>query len=212
MAMLPRSPFRLDGPPVALPPALDRLSERWWALRPRRRALAIVVVMAVAVLVGPARLAASPHGPPTTVLVAARDLPVGHELTPDDVRRASWPRGLVPAGATTASRGTVTGPLPSGAVITSAHLAPAGSGVAAAVPAGQAAVTIPAELLPPLPAGARIDLVAPDADGAAQVVATAATVVADEGELVWVAVDTTEAPAAAAATARGQVVAILRPP
>jgi hypothetical protein len=210
--MLPRTRSWLDGPPVALPTALDRLSERWWALRPRRRALAIVVVVATAVLVGPARLVASPHGPPTPVLLAARDLPVGHELTQDDVRPATWPRDLVPADAASQARGTVTGPVPEGAVVTSSHLASPGSGVAAAVPAGRAAVTIPAELLPPLPGGAHIDLVAPDAEGRPQVVASAAIVVSHEGELVWVAVDPAEAPAVAGATAGGQVVAVLRPP
>lgn len=210
MLSLPRS--RLDGPPVALPPALDRLSERWWSLRPRHRALAVVVLAAVVVLVGPVRLVASPHGPPTSVLVATRDLPVGHELVADDLRPATWPRDLVPDGATTEARGTVTGPLPRGGVVTSAHLAPPGSGVAAAVPTGRVAVTIPADLLPPLPAGAHLDLVAPDPDGLPRVAASSATVVAVEGELVWVAVDPPEGPAVAAAAARGQVVAILRPP
>jgi hypothetical protein len=202
---------RLNGPPVVFPRGLDRLSERWWSVRPRRRALAITIVVATVALAGPARLLASPHGPPTPVLLAARDLPVGHELSPDDLRPAAWPQDLVPDGATSESRGTVTGPLPRGAVVTTAHLAPPGSGVAAAIPEGRAAVTIQAELLPPLPAGAHIDLVAPDADGAPQVVASAATVVTLDGELVWVAVDPAEAPAVAAATARGQVVAILRP-
>jgi hypothetical protein len=203
---------RLDGPPVALPGGLDRWSERWWALRPRTRALTLAALLAVAALLGPARLATSPHGPPTTVLVASRDLPVGHELAPDDLRPATWPQDLVPAGAVTEPRGTVTGPLPRGAVATDAHLAPPGSGIGAAVPAGRAAVTIPAELLPPLPAGARIDLVAPDVDGTPHVVAGAATVVTSEAELVWVAVEPSDAPAVAAAIARGQVVAILRPP
>jgi pilus assembly protein CpaB len=210
MRSFPRS--RLDGPPVALHPALDRLSEQWWSLRPRHRMLVVVLLAAVAAVAGPARLAASPHGPPTSVLVATRDLPVGHDLVPDDLRVASWPRDLVPAGAVTEPRGTVTGPLPQGAVATSAHLAPPGSGVAAAVPADRVAVTIPAELLPPLPAGARLDLVAPDPDGTPRVIASSATVVAAETALVWIAVDPPEAPALAAATARGQVVAILRPP
>lgn len=210
--MRPSLPSRLDGPPPVLPAGLDRLSERWWSLRPRHRAIAIVLLAAVVVLVGPLRLAASPHGPPTTVLVATRDLPVGHDLTADDLRTATWPRDLVPDGATTQARGTVTGPLPRGAVATSAHLAPPGSGVAAAVPEGRVAVTIPAELLPPLPAGASLDLVAPDPDGTPRVVATDATVVTDDGTLVWVALAPPEAPAVAAAAAREQIVAILRPP
>jgi hypothetical protein len=210
--MLPLTRFRLDGPPFALPQALDRLSERWWSLQPRSRAVAVAVVAVAIALMGPARLAASPHGPPTPVLVATRDLAVGHELTPDDLQRTTWPRDLVPDSAAAESRGTVTGPLPRGAVATVAHLAPPGSGIAASLPPGRAAVTIPVELLPPLPAGAHIDLVAPDADGTPQVVASAATVVTSEAELVWVAVDVVEAPGVAAATARGQVVAVLRPP
>jgi hypothetical protein len=210
--MLRFSHVRLDGPPFALPQPLDRLSERWWSLRPRRRAMVFVGLIAVVAVIGPARLATSPHGPPMAVLIATRDLSAGHELAPDDLRRTTWPRDLVPDGPATEARGTLTGPLPRGAVATMAHLAPPGSGIAAVVPPGRSAVTIRAELLPPLPVGAQIDLVAPDVDGTPQVVASSATVVSLDGELVWVAVAVGEAPEVAAATARGQVVAILRPP
>jgi Flp pilus assembly protein CpaB len=129
--MVPTLRRRLDGPPLALPVVVDRAAERWWCARPRTRAL-VVVTLATVVVAGVAHAAASPHGPPTPVLVAARDLPTGHVLAPGDLRRAHWPRDLVPAGATTRLEGTVVGPLPRGAVATDRHVT--AEGVAAAVP------------------------------------------------------------------------------
>ena len=37
----------------------------------------------------------------TEILVAARDLPVGTKLQPDDVKLARWPRDSVPSGSIT---------------------------------------------------------------------------------------------------------------
>jgi hypothetical protein len=161
--MFPMLRRRLDGPPLALPAVVDRVAERWWGARPRTRALVVVVALTTVVVAGVAHAAASPHGPPTPVLVAARDLPVGHVLAPGDLRRAHWPRDLVPAGATTRLEGTVVGPLPRGAVATDRHVAAAG--VAAAIPRGRVAVAVPGELLPDVPAGVRLDAVTADADG-----------------------------------------------
>lgn len=201
---------RLDGPPPALPALLDRAAERWWMARPRTRVALVVLGLVLLVAGGVARAATSPHGPPVPVLVATRDLPVGHQLAPDDLRRTMWPRDLVPAGAAGELSGTVVGALPAGAIATDRHVAV--NGVTAALPSGQAAVPVPAEALPALPAGTRLDVVAADLDGGVQVLARSATVVANAGEIVWVAVATDEAPAVAGAAGRGSLSVVLLPP
>jgi pilus assembly protein CpaB len=201
---------RLDGPPPALPRLLDRAAERWWAARPRSRAALVAAALVLLLAGGVVRVTASPHGPPVTVLVATRDLPVGHELAPDDLRRARWPRDLVPAGAATDLRGTVVGALPAGAVATDRHVAV--SGLAAALPDGHAAVPVPTDAVPTVPTGARLDVVVADLDGGVQVLARSATVLGADGDIVWFAVATAQAPAVAGAASRGGLSVVLLPP
>jgi pilus assembly protein CpaB len=200
---------KLDGPPPALPRLLDRAAERWWAARPRSRAAVAVAALLLLVAGGVARASSSPYGPPVPVLIATRDLPVGHQLAPDDLRRATWPRDLVPAGAAIDLRGTVVGALPSGSVATDRHVAV--SGLAAALPGGHAAVPVPTDAIPAVPAGARLDVVLADLDGGVHLLARSATVLTADGEVVWLAVASDEAPAVAGAASRGALSVVLLP-
>jgi Flp pilus assembly protein CpaB len=172
--------------------------------------MTLITGVALLVVAGVAHAASSPYGPPTPVLVATSDLAVGHELQPGDLRETTWPRELVPDGANTELTGTVIGTLPRGAIATDRHVA-SGS-LAAAVPDGRVAVTVPSESLPSLPPGAHIDLVATDVDGQVHRVASRATVIASDESFVWVAMDRRDAPLAAAGSVRGALSVILHPP
>jgi hypothetical protein len=199
-----------DGPPLALPPVLDRCSERWWRTSPRVRMLVVLAAVAALLLAGTVRLASSPWGAPVEVLVAARDLTVGEPVGPADVRRTDWPAALVPAGSLRDAVGTVVAPLPAGSVVTDRHVGDGGLG--AAVPPGDAAVALPTELVPELPAGARLDLVGADLDAGGVTLAAGATVLVDDGAHVWVAVRRQEAGAVAAAALAGRITAVVVPP
>jgi hypothetical protein len=201
----------LDGAPPVLPPALDRASERWWRTPPRVRALTLLVALALLLVAGTVRLASSPWGPPVPVLVAARDLPLGAPLGPDAIRTTEWPARLVPPGALDTVAGSVAiAPLAEGSVLTDRLVSDGGLG--AALPDGTAAVAVPSELVPVLLPGARLDLVGAELDGRGVPLATAATVLTDDGEHVWLAVDHQQAPAAAAAAAAGAVTVVVLPP
>jgi hypothetical protein len=128
--MFPRTdvPRRLQGPPLVLPAALDRLSERWWSLTPRMRTL--LVVVAGAVLIGGAqwRVAEAQRrwgGPPRRALIAVRDAAAGQ--TPQ-LRPARLPPALVPRDAPQRVDDDVrlALALPEGAVLTRAHVSPRG--------------------------------------------------------------------------------------
>jgi hypothetical protein len=201
---------RFDGAPPALPPILDRASERWWRTSPRIRVLAVLTGIGALLFAGTVRLASSPWGPPTEVLVAARDLAVGERVSASDVRRADWPVTLVPPGALTEVAGTVVAPVPAGGVVTDRHVGDGGLG--AAVPTGHAAVAVPAELVPDLPTGAHLDLIGSDLEARGVPLAAAATVLADGGEHVWVVVTRAEAPAVATAAASGALTVVVLPP
>jgi hypothetical protein len=207
---LPRLARPLDGAPFAAPAILDRAAERWWHLPPRVRALCLIAAVVLTLVAGTLHLTTSPWGAPTTVLVAARDLSVGQPVGPDDVRRADWPASLVPAGAVTEVAGTVLAPVPAGSILTDLHLGDGGLG--AALPAGRAAVGLPAELVPDLPPGSTIDLVAPDLDARGVILASRAVVLADDGTQVWVVVDHPEAADVAAAAATGSITVVVVPP
>jgi hypothetical protein len=202
----------LGGAPPVLPPVLDRCSERWWRTAPRVRALVLVASLLLLLLAGTVRLASSPWGPPVPVLVATRDLPIGASLGPDDVRPAAWPAGLVPTGALSAEVGGsfATALVPAGSVLTDRNVGDGGLG--AALPSGTAAVALPAELVPDVGSGTRLDLVGADLDGRAVPLAVAATVLADDGEHLWVAVARQEAAAVAAAALGGALTAVVLPP
>lgn len=200
----------LDGPPPSLPQIVDAASERWWGLRPRTRAGLGAVIALVVLAAGAGHVASSPWGPPVTVLVAARDLETGETLTRSDVRRTGWPESLVPAGALSEATGTVVTPIPEGAVLTDRYLGDAG--LAAALPDGHVAVPLPMELLPRLPAGVRLDLVAAQLDGRGVTVAQRALLLSGDGTQVWVAVERAVAADVAAAATTGQLTAVILPP
>ena len=201
---------RLGGPPIALPPWLDRLSERWWALTPRARGAVIAIGATIGVLAGFSHAASTPFGPPTTVLVATRDLPAGHHLASGDLRRATWPQDLVPYDGLDRSEGRLASGLPQGTVATRRHLAE--DGVVATLPDGQVAVPVPVDSLPELAIGNRVEVVGRDLDGRAAVLARDSTVVAIDGTDVWFAVPATSAPEVAAAGASGLVTVVVLPP
>jgi Flp pilus assembly protein CpaB len=202
---------RLDGPPLSLPRFLDALSERYWHLGPRRRA-----VVGAAVLVAPAVLwsvaaGGSEWGDPVDVVVATRQLPAGHDLVAGDLAMTRRPEALVPDGAAaTAAEGTLVGVLPKGAVLTEAHLGDGGHG--ALVAAGRVAVAFPLDLLPEHTVGAVLDLVGTDGQGGARTLATAARVLAADEHHLWVEVDRADAAVVAAAARDGSAAAVVHPP
>jgi hypothetical protein len=208
----------LARPPWVLPRWLDAASERWWGAGPRARVIVLAVATGLMLAAVAGRIGGDPHGPPTTVLIATHDLPLGHELQPGDLRRARWPRDLVPDSAiadpdvVVATARQVTAPLPRGAVATDHHLGTTGLG--GAVPAGLSAVAVPIDALPPLRVGTRLDLITTDLDGRAVPIASDAIVVTTDAETVWLAVDPSQAAEAAAAGLNGSLGAIVhdRPP
>lgn len=166
----------LNGPPLSLARPLDRVSEWWWRLPPRGRALTVIAALMTAVLFGSANLARSPYGPEVSVFVATRDLPAGHQLAANDLRREAWPQKLVPHAPLTSPEGRLGSALPAGTVATLAHLAE--EGIAAGLVEGYAAVAVAADLLPLLGVGNRATLVHRDIDGHATVLTTDAQVLA----------------------------------
>lgn len=207
--MITRPRNHLDGPPLALPAALDRLAERWWRARPRARAALVVTSIAILTLATVARVVASSHEPAAVAWVATRDLGIGDQLGPGDLRRTSVPPSLLPDGAMAEPVGTLVAPLPRGAVATDRHLGD--TALASTVPAGRAMVPIPIDALPDVPAGTRLDVVASD-HGTARVVARDALVVQADAVAVWVAVDHADAAALAAATLHGAIGVVVVPP
>lgn len=138
------------------------------------------------------------------VLVAARELPVGHRLTAGDVQVRDLPAQAVPTGALTDSGtvldGRVVAPLAEGEPVTSLDLRT--SALLAGQPAGTLAVFLP--LAEPAVAAAlgaadRVDVHSP-VDGSV-VVDGALVLRTDAGEPpgVWLAVDPAGARALAAA-------------
>lgn len=205
-----RSFDRLGGPPLALPPWLDRVSERWWRLTPRWRATIAIAIALAVIVAGLSHAAATPYGPPTTAYVAARDLPAGHVLEAGDLRRTTWPRDLVPHDGLERTEGRLAAALPEGTVATRRHLA--AEGVAAALPPGQAAVPVPIDGLPELSIGSRVEVVSRDLHGHATVLARESTVVAIDATDVWFSVPTSSAPEVAAAGASGLVTVVVIAP
>lgn len=195
---------------MALPPLLDRASERWWTLSPRWRAVLLAGGATLVLVAGLSHAAATPYGAPTSVLVATSDLPAGHELRAGDLRRTTWPRDLVPDDRLERAAGRLAAALPAGTVATARHIADAG--VAASLPAGMAAVPLPADALPALTVGNRVDVIGRDLDGRAAVLARGGSVVAVDGTDVWVAVPAASAPDVAAAGAGGLVTVVALPP
>lgn len=128
----------------------------------RRVLAALCAGLAVLTALGSVR-AADP--PTTTVAAAARDLPGGTVVEPDDVRTVRVPDELVPDGARSSARGLagdrLAAPVRRGEVLTDARLV--GPGLLTGQPAGTVVATVrvadPAELAA-LDAGQRVDVVA----------------------------------------------------
>lgn len=208
---LPSAFDRLSGPPLSLPRGLDVLSEHYWRLGPRRRAALVGIAVVSLVVLVPTQLARSPWGEPVDVAVAARDLPAGHTLGEGDLRTVRWPDGLVPDAAVTAdARGTLTGLLPRGAVLTESHLGDGGHG--ALVTDGRVAVALPLDLVPEHAVGAVLDVVGTDGQGGARTLATAARVVAVDDAHLWVELDRAHAADVAAAVRNHAATAVVHPP
>ncbi len=193
----------MGGAPLRLPAWLDELSDRWWGLTPRTRTSGVLVLVLFALVATSVRVVASPYGPPQPVLVASVDLPTGAPVDGEVVRSERWPAELVPDGARTEATGTLTAPLPAGAVLTTAHVTEAGVG--GMVDAGDAAVPLPVELLPPLDPGAVVQVIASTPEGTGIVLADRAEVVATDGSSAWLAVPEAAAADVAAAGLRGTV-------
>lgn len=199
----------VGGAPLVLPPWLDAVSDRWWGLTPRTRAVAVLAVVVLVAVLAAVRVGASPYGPPVPVLVATHDLPAGTVLGEEVLRTERWPQELTPAGASAAPSGTLVAPLPAGAILTGTHLTE--EGVGGMIAAGQAAVPVPAELVPDLGVGTLVQVVASGTDGTGVVLADRAEVVAADGVMLWLATSERVAADVAAAGLRGTIaLAIVR--
>lgn len=129
------SRFRLSRSPLAF----------WVAVAVLALATASVVVR----LVGRADALADRYGPLRPIVVAARAVERGVELTEADVAVRQLPAALLPEGAfgsAAEARGrTVVAPLVAGQPVLRGHLAPDGlSGVTALLPPGTRGVAVPA--------------------------------------------------------------------
>lgn len=189
---------------------MDAALEWWAALTGRARALLRVTGLAVILLAATGGLLDGRWGPPVEVVVAARDVAAGAPVTTADLHVVTWPRDLVPPDALTTptalpERAVADGVLTRGTPITSSNVH--GGGPAAAAPAGTALVPVPADLLPHLPVGTRVDLAVAGFDGNAQVVATAAAVVAHDGTWQWLRIGRDEVGSVAAGVGDGTLVA-----
>ena len=187
------------------------------AVLARRRLLAAVAA-AFAVVVG-LQAAAPPPVATRTVLTAARDLPAGAVVAPDDLTRTAFLPGTVPAGALTEAGElvgrTTTGPVHAGEALTDVRLV---SGSLLEGYPGR--VAVPVRVADPgavalLRVGDRVEVIAADPQGRSEavVVASEAPVVAvprateggalASGGLVVLAVTDETARALAAAAVSG---------
>lgn len=210
-----RLPLDLDGPAPAWPAPIDTLMEWWAGLSGRGRA---AVRAAAAVLVATAAtggLLEGRWGPPVPVLVAATDVPAGAALTTAEVTVAERPRDLLPPDtlvdlAALPPRAVADGHLPAGAVLT--DRAVRGGGVAGTGAPGSAVVPVPAEVLPALPVGARLDLAVAGLDGTSGIVARDAVLVADDGTWRWLQVEREAVDDVARGVRDASLVAAVLPP
>lgn len=185
-------PTRLDGPAPAWPRPVDATLE-WWAALPSRGRVAVRAAIGVVLLTAASGgLLQGPWGPPVAVVVTTTDVVAGAMITTAEVAVAHRPRDLVPRDALRSTdelpADAVTGGhLPAGTIVTARAVT--GGGPAAAAVEGTAVVPVPAEALPPLPVGTRMDLAVAGFDGSARIVARDATLVGDDGTWRWVRVE-----------------------
>lgn len=195
---------------MALPAALDVVSERWWRLSPRLRAVVVGVAIVGALALVGRGATTSAWGPPRPVLVLVADLPAGAAVQPADVERVSWPADLVPTDALTElpPDARVRAPTIADSALTDRHLA---AGLAGLLAPGEAAVPVPLDGLPEVVAGDVVDVVTATPDGTGHRAATAARVLAVDTTSLWLAVGADRVDAVAAAAASGRVTLAVRP-
>jgi pilus assembly protein CpaB len=198
----------VGGAPLALPARLDVLSDRWWGLAPRTRTWLVLLAVTAALSGAAIRAAASPYGPPVPVLVAAHDLAAGVDLADAPLHARRWPADLVPTGSRREASGTLAAPLPAGAVLTDGHVTD--GGLAALLGDGRSAVPLPAELVPDLPIGTIVQVVATGLEGEGTVLADRAEVIATDDRSLWVAVTDAAAADVASAGLRGSLALAVR--
>ncbi len=209
-------PSRSEGPPFAWPAPIDAVLDTWAAASGRVRTLLRIVALALASLAASGGLVRGPWGAPVEVVVVRHTLAAGTPVTADDLSLARRPTGLVAHDTvrdpTALPPGTLTsGVVTEGSTLTWSHVVV--DGPAGAATAGTAVVPVPAELVPQLPIGTRLDVAVPGFDGHAEVVARDATLVADDGSWRWLRVQRDEVAAIAAGVSdRSLVIAVLPPP
>jgi pilus assembly protein CpaB len=201
-----------------LPPPLRRLL---W--RGRRPAAALCLALAALLLVQAIR---SPGPPTSTVLVAARDIPLGSTVSVEDLARRPLPTGTLPDGVTdddTTLLGARTAvEIPAGLPLVAALLADTldtGPPGTVTVPVRFTDASTVAYLMP----GRQVDVVSTMPDSGAVTVATGALVLSrpgsddtdpsargsDDGGVVLLAVDPDQAVQLSAASASTGLSAIL---
>lgn len=203
------------GPRRRLRPglALRRDPRLWWAVV---ITLALGVGMATSRFVSTVERTRSAWGASVRVLVAARDLAPGTQVSPGDVRWEARPRATVPRSALRSlpADATVREGILRGEVVVASRLARAGlSEVAARIASGMRAVAIPTEpgTAPPLSIGDRVDVLValpPEAAGDGPpgfTLVSDAAVVSVEDASVTVAVPLELAPRIAVALGQGAV-------
>jgi Flp pilus assembly protein CpaB len=180
-------------------------------------ALALLTGSTVARLVGRAEAAAARYGSVRRVTVATHALAPGDVIDTSDVVARDVPAAFLPKGAmTTPPVGrTVVVSVFEGEPLLRGHVAPAAtSGVAALVPDGMRAITVPRGPAPaPVRRGDRVDVLATVEGGEGPptfAVAEAALVVDVQADSATVAVTPDEAPRVAFAAAGGVVALAIR--
>jgi hypothetical protein len=206
----------LQGPPVALPAALDRCSEWWWRLPPRARMAVGVLAFAVLLVGCELRITQARDrwgGPPRRALIAVRDSAVGD---PPLVRAVRLPPAMVPPDAPqqVGDDARLAFALPAGAVLTRGHLS--ARGPAAGLPSHLRVVPIPADPGWDIRAGGRVDVWALASPGQSTQIARRRPVVgvtADDDEpSALVGLSPTEVAAAVRGLADGEILLTHAPP
>lgn len=207
---------RLQGPPLALPPALDRCSEQWWRLPARARALLVLLAVTTLVAGGEVRVAQVRDrwgGPPRRALIAVDDGTVGQAPR---VRPVRLPPALVPPDAPqhVDDRARLAFALPEGSVLTRGHLSPRGP--AAGLPPDLRVVPVPVDPGWDVRSGGWVDVWALASAGRSTRIAQRRPVVAvlseDDDPSALVALATGEVAAVMGGLAEGQILLTHAPP
>lgn len=177
-------PGPLGGPAPSWPGPLDRLADRWAGASARTRL--VIGVLGATIAVAP-----SLADEPEVVAVTARvDLAVGTRLDHDLLEAgrgpaASLPPDTFPDVAELTGR-VIRHPVAAGQPVLARDVV---DGIDAMVAPGRVAVALPAELVPALEPGQRLDVVGADAMGVPRVLAADAVVLQVDDDGVWVEVE-----------------------